>query len=111
MKTRLEKDSVGELAIPADAYYGVQSQRGCNNFQISGRLMHPNFIKNITLIKKAAAKTNGKYGYIDKEGNLVMNRALQKFQTGSSTKPVTAYAPGIDSKIITQLLFYITKYF
>ncbi len=36
-----------------------------------------------------------------KEGNLVMNRALQKFQTGSSTKPVTTYAPGIDSKKVT----------
>ena len=67
MKTRLEKDSVGELAVPVDAYYGVQSQRGYNNFQISGRLMHPTFIKNITLIKKAAAKTNGKYGYISKD--------------------------------------------
>ena len=55
MKTRIEKDSVGELAVPEDAYYGVQSQRGCNNFQISGHRMHATFIKNITLIKKAAA--------------------------------------------------------
>ena len=67
MKTRIEKDSVGELAVPEDAYYGVQSQRGCNNFQISGHRMHATFIKNITLIKKAAAKTNGKYGYIEKD--------------------------------------------
>ncbi|MBO5277622.1 MAG: aspartate ammonia-lyase [Clostridia bacterium] len=66
MKTRKEKDSVGELSIPADAYYGVQTQRGYNNFQISGRRMDATFIKNITLIKKAAAKVNGKYGYISK---------------------------------------------
>lgn len=67
MKTRIEKDSVGELAIPEDAYYGVHSLRGSNNFQISGHKMHGDFVKNITLIKKAAAKTNGKYGYITKD--------------------------------------------
>ena len=67
MKTRIEKDSVGELAIPEDAYYGVHALRGSNNFQISGRKMHGDFVKNITLIKKAAAKINGKYGYITKD--------------------------------------------
>ncbi len=67
MKTRKEKDSVGELAIPEEAYYGVQTQRGYNNFQISGTRMNPVFIKNITLIKKAAVKVNGKYGYISEE--------------------------------------------
>lgn len=67
MNTRNEKDSVGELSIPVDAYYGVQTQRGYNNFQISGHRMHPVFIKNITLIKKAAATVNGKYGYLPKE--------------------------------------------
>ena len=67
MKTRKEKDSVGELSIPEDAYYGVQTQRGYNNFQISGRRMDATFIKNITLIKKAAAKVNGKYGYISED--------------------------------------------
>ena len=67
MKTRIEKDSVGELAIPEDAYYGVHALRGSNNFQISGCKMHGDFVKNITLIKKAAAKTNGKYGYITKD--------------------------------------------
>ena len=44
MKTRKEKDSVGELAIPEEAYYGVQTQRGYNNFQISGTRMNPVFI-------------------------------------------------------------------
>ena len=67
MKTRKEKDSVGELSIPENAYYGVQTQRGYNNFQISGRRMDATFIKNITLIKKAAAKVNGACGYISSE--------------------------------------------
>ena len=67
MKTRIEADSVGTLDVPENAYYGVQTLRGYNNFQISGNKMHPVFIKNITLIKKAAAKVNGQYGYIHKE--------------------------------------------
>ena len=65
--TRIESDSVGVLEIPQEAYYGVQSLRGCQNFQISGVKMHPLFIKNITLIKKAAALTNGKYGHVTED--------------------------------------------
>ena len=62
--TRRESDSVGTLEIPQGAYYGVQSLRGHQNFQISGVKTHPLFIKNITLIKKAAALTNGACGEI-----------------------------------------------
>ena len=65
--TRKESDSVGTLEIPEDAYYGVQTLRGFQNFQISGRKVNDTFIKNVTLIKKAAAKVNGKHGYISKE--------------------------------------------
>lgn len=67
MKMRRESDSVGTLQVPAEAYYGVQTQRGYENFQISDRKMHEDFVKNITLIKKAAAKVNGQYGYVKKE--------------------------------------------
>ena len=56
---------MGSLDIPKDAYYGVQSLRGHQNFQISGVKTHPLFIKNITLIKKAAALTNGACGEIE----------------------------------------------
>jgi aspartate ammonia-lyase len=52
MKMRRESDSVGTLQVPAEAYYGVQTQRGYENFQISDRKMHEDFVKNITLIKK-----------------------------------------------------------
>ncbi len=67
MNMRKESDSVGTLSIPADAYYGVQTQRGFENFQISDRKMNYDFVKNITLIKKVAAKVNGQYGYVRKE--------------------------------------------
>ena len=57
---RLESDSIGTLEIPSNAYYGVQSLRGANNFNISGNLMNKNFIYNIVKIKKAAAIANNK---------------------------------------------------
>jgi aspartate ammonia-lyase len=55
-KTRIEKDLLGELAVPADAYYGVQTARALENFQISGvELRHyPNFIKGLAMTKLGA---------------------------------------------------------
>ena len=63
-KTRLESDSVGSMRVPAEAYYGVQTLRGYENFQITGTLMNWRFIQNIVKIKKVAAKINGENGYI-----------------------------------------------
>src|SRR5436190_12108860 len=58
--TRIEKDLLGELAVPADAYYGVQTARALENFKISGiQLRHyPNFIKGHAMVKLAAARAN-----------------------------------------------------
>ena len=64
-KFRLEQDSVGELEVPVDAYYGVQSLRGARNFKITGTGLHPNFIKNMAKIKKACAIVNGNIGAFD----------------------------------------------
>jgi aspartate ammonia-lyase len=55
---RVEKDSLGELEIPTDAYYGVQTQRALNVFPISGWKTHPELILAIVHIKKAAARAN-----------------------------------------------------
>lgn len=63
---RTESDSIGSLDIPAEAYYGVQTYRGYQNFHITGIPMNPRFIKNIVKIKKAAAITNAKAGLIPK---------------------------------------------
>lgn len=62
---RLEHDSVGELEVPADAYYGVQSLRGARNFKITGKGLHPLFIRNMAKIKKATAIVNGHIGAFD----------------------------------------------
>ncbi|MBQ4269244.1 MAG: aspartate ammonia-lyase, partial [Clostridia bacterium] len=65
MSKRTESDSIGALEIPQAAYYGVQTLRGFQNFQITGGRVSLAFIRNIVKIKKAAAFVNGRYGYID----------------------------------------------
>lgn len=65
MEIRMETDGIGNMAVPAKAYYGVQSLRARKNFNITGRPLHPVFIKNLVKIKKAAAITNMETGLLD----------------------------------------------
>lgn len=58
MITREESDSIGTMQVPEKAYYGVQALRARNNFHITGRPLHTEFIRNLVRIKKAAAMTN-----------------------------------------------------
>lgn len=59
---RKERDSLGELELPADVYYGIQSYRASKNFQISGTQIHPELIRSYILLKKSAAIANNKAG-------------------------------------------------
>ncbi len=65
MATRIEKDSMGTMEVPEEAYYGVQTARAILNFPISGQRAHPEFIRAVALIKVAATKTNLQLGYLD----------------------------------------------
>lgn len=65
MDTRLESDSIGEKAVPATAYYGVQSLRAKENFPITGRTLRGGFIRSLAQIKKAAALANHEAGMLD----------------------------------------------
>ena len=56
--TRSERDPLGELEVPADAYYGVQTERAIRNFPISGRLPDPALVFAAVQVKKAAARAN-----------------------------------------------------
>lgn len=64
---RIEKDSLGELQVPANAYYGVQTQRAVENFPISGLKPYPAFIWSMAAIKRAAAEVNSQLGLLDKK--------------------------------------------
>ena len=99
MATRIEKDSMGPLEVPADAYYGVQTQRAVTNFPISGWPLPPRLIRAMGRIKRAAARTNLELALIDKkvsdaivqaatevvEGKLDAQFPVDIFQTGSGT--------------------------
>ncbi len=67
MKTRIEKDSLGAIEIPYEAYYGVQTQRAVQNFPVSGWKAHPVMVDSYVYIKKAAAMTNAELGLLDKK--------------------------------------------
>jgi fumarate hydratase, class II len=62
---RIEKDSLGEMKVPADALYGPQTQRAVENFPISGQRFGRRFIEALALIKKAAAETNAELGHLE----------------------------------------------
>ena len=62
---RVERDSIGEKKVPADAYYGVQTLRAMENFRITGLNLHPELINSLAHIKKAAAITNSEIGHLD----------------------------------------------
>ena len=64
---RVEKDSLGEKEIPVDAYYGVQTVRATENFPITGYRIHPELIKALGIVKKAAALANMEVDLLDRD--------------------------------------------
>ena len=68
-KFRVESDLLGELQVPADAYYGVQTQRALNNYKISNTRMcdYPEYVIAIAYVKMAAATANAELGVLDKK--------------------------------------------
>ena len=97
--TRIERDSMGELLVPAEALYGAQTQRAVNNFPISQQRMPTQFIRALLLAKAAAAKANIELKQLDPaRGEAIVNAVEQLlagdfmqhfpvdiFQTGSGT--------------------------
>ena len=96
---RVERDSMGELKVPADALYGAQTQRAVDNFPISGLAMPRQFIRALGLIKSAAAQANADLGHLSKNKAKAIRRQAERvaageydaqfpidvFQTGSGT--------------------------
>lgn len=82
MQTRLEKDSLGERAIPADAYYGIQTDRAVENFPISGLKPKPAYIDATIQIKKAAATVNSTLKQLDAEKAKAIAAACDEILNG-----------------------------
>ncbi len=76
METRIEKDSLGDVQVPAGAYWGSQAERSRNLFQISGLTEHPKMIDAFVLLKKACAEANTSLGLLEPEvGNAIVQAA------------------------------------
>lgn len=83
-KFRVESDLLGELKVPADALYGVQTQRGINNYHISRKKMswYPDFIIAIAYVKLAAVETNHTLGVINDEISGAISQACRELIDG-----------------------------
>ena len=83
-KYRVESDLLGELKVPAEAYYGVQTQRGIKNYHISRKKMswYPDFIIAIAYVKLAAVETNHTLGVINDEIAGAISQACRELIDG-----------------------------
>ncbi len=81
-KFRLEKDTLGKIEVPSDKYYGAQTQRAINNFDIGAEKMPLSMIKAIILIKKVAAIVNRELGILDQKISLVIVRVCDEYLSG-----------------------------
>ncbi len=99
MEFRIEKDSMGEVKVPANALYGAQTQRAVDNFPISGLAMPKSFVRALAYLKAAAARANRDLGLLSEEkakaievaslkiaeGHFYNQFPIDVFQTGSGT--------------------------
>ncbi|PKB70532.1 MAG: aspartate ammonia-lyase [SAR202 cluster bacterium Io17-Chloro-G6] len=103
LDVRIERDSMGEMEVPAEALYGASTMRAVLNFPISGLRFPRTFIRALGLVKQAAAKTNMSLGLLEEitgnaivsasqeviDGSLDEHFVLDIFQTGSGTSTNT----------------------
>ncbi|MDY6834399.1 MAG: aspartate ammonia-lyase [Chloroflexota bacterium] len=82
MKKRIEKDSLGERELPKAVYYGIQTSRAVDNFPISGLRSHPELIRAIGLVKRAAAETNMLLGELDQNIGAAIVQAAEEVSQG-----------------------------
>ncbi|MBX3303282.1 MAG: class II fumarate hydratase, partial [Nitrospira sp.] len=82
LATRIERDTMGELAVPVEAYYGVQTARAIQNFPISSLRMPRSVIRAMGLIKRAAASVNHSLGLLDKKPAEAIKQAATEVVDG-----------------------------
>jgi len=83
MEHRIEHDSLGEVRVPADVYYGAQTQRAIENFALSGLRMPRAFIRALGLVKAAAARVNGASGALPPDIAIAIEAAAERVADGS----------------------------
>lgn len=84
MEFRIERDTMGEVQVPADKYWGAQTQRSRNNFKIGGESMKMpiEIIHAFAILKKSAAQANNQLGVLDKEKAVLISRVCDEILSG-----------------------------
>ena len=88
MSERTETDSLGSLAVPADALYGIHTARALANFPLSGQPCHPGLIRGVALVKLACARTNAALGYLDADLAQAIGQAASEIVEGRHREAV-----------------------
>ncbi len=83
MNYRIERDSMGEMQVPADRYWGAQTQRSFQNFKIGGEIMPREITHAFGILKKAAAIANHEFGKLDDRRLDVISRACDEVISGA----------------------------
>ncbi len=95
-RCRIEKDTMGNVLVPADALYGAQTQRAIDNFSFSSLRMPEVFIETVALIKRVAAEVNMRLGLLDEKRGLAIVQAAGKIEAGQFADqfPVDVFQTG-----------------
>jgi fumarate hydratase class II len=103
--TRLERDSMGEMAVPIDALYGASTQRAVLNFPISGERFPRRFLRALALIKQAAAEANAELGLLDADVATAIAAAAAEVATGAYDQhfPIDIYQTGSGTSTNTNM--------
>ncbi|MFH1672690.1 MAG: class II fumarate hydratase [Pseudomonadota bacterium] len=82
MKVRIERDSIGEIAVPADKYYGAQTARSLKNFKIGTERMPLEVIRAMGIVKKVAATANARLGLLEEDKAKIICRVADEIIDG-----------------------------
>jgi len=95
-ETRIEKDTMGEMEVPASALYGASTQRAVLNFPVSGEPVESGMVRAYGLVKWAAARVNGELGHVDKDKTELIEKAALEVYEGKLDQhfPVDVYQTG-----------------
>jgi aspartate ammonia-lyase len=80
---RVEKDLLGELAVPQEVYWGIHTQRAIQNFHISGRPVNPSLVRALAWVKKACCLANAETGFLAPQKSEVIQTACDEIADGS----------------------------
>ena len=83
MEYRIEKDNLGQIDVPINAYYGIHTVRSMNNFPISGIPVSKKLIRALAMIKRASAETNTELGFLDIDTSVAILQACDEIKNGN----------------------------